>query len=111
MAEGRKSNNSGGGSLTYPLNERQPSDYYTTPYWGIDRTIPVTCDDPNVVKISSSGDPVEWTKAETITISGNCTEYDSVYSTCATSTDDCVSGKIYTDAANITALSTSLKEE
>ena len=109
VAEGRKGNNSG--SLTYQPGERQPSDYYTSPYWGIDRAIPVTCNDPNVVKISSSGDPLDWTSAETVTITGNCTEYDSVYSTCATSIDDCVSGKTYTDAANIATLSTSLKEE
>lgn len=114
VAEGRKSNNSGGGSLTYPLNERQPSDYYTTPYqgyWGIDRAIPVTCGDPNVVKISSTGDSLDWTEAGTLTISGNCTEYDGVYSTCATSIDNCVSGKTCTDTADITTLSTTLKEE
>lgn len=104
VAEGRKSNNSGG--LTYQPGERQPSDYYTTPYWGVDRAIPVTCNDPNVVKISS-GDPLDWTSAGTVTISSNCTEYDSVYSACATSVDGCVSNKVYTD----TALSTSLKEE
>lgn len=109
VAEGRKSNNSGG--LTYQPGEREPSDYYTKPYWGIDRAIPVTCNDPNVVKISSTGDPLDWTTAGTVTISGNCTEYDSVYSTCATSAADCVSGKTYTDTANITTLSTSLKEE
>ena len=57
VAEGRKSNNSGG--LTYQPGERQPSDYYTSPYWGIDRAIPVTCNDPNVVKITSSGDPLD----------------------------------------------------
>lgn len=109
VAEGRKSNNSGG--LTYQPGERQPSDYYTSPYWGIDRAIPVTCNDPNVVKISSSGDPLDWTSAGTVTLSSNCTEYDSVYSTCATSVDGCVSGKTYTDTATIATLSTSLKEE
>lgn len=102
VVEGRKSN----GGLTYQPSEREPSGYYTTPYWGIDRAIPVTCNDPN-----STGDPLDWTTAGTVTLSSNCTEYDSVYSTCATSTDDCVSGKTYTDAASITALSTSLKEE
>ena len=111
VAEGRKSNNSGGGGLTYQPSEIKTPDYYTTPYWGIDRAIPVTCNDPNTVKISSSGDSLDWTSAGTVTISGNCTEYDSVYSTCATSTDDCVSGKTCTDAAGITTLSTSFKEE
>lgn len=109
VTEGRKNNNSGG--LTYQPGERQPSDYYTSPYWGVDRAIPVTCNDLNVVKISSSGDPLDWTSAGTVTISSNCTEYDSVYSACATSTDGCVSNKTYTDAANIAALSTSFKEE
>lgn len=109
VVEGRKSNNSGG--LTYQPGERQPSDYYTSPYWGIDRAIPVTCNDPNVVKISSSGDPLDWTEAGTVTISSNCTEYDRVYSPCATSVSGCVSNKTYTDAANIATLSTSLKEE
>ena len=108
VAEGRKSNGSGG--LTYQSGERQPSDYYTSLYWGVDRAIPVTCNDPNVVKISS-GDPLDWTSAGTITISGNCTEYDSVYSACATSTDGCVSNKAYTDSATIATLSTPLKEE
>lgn len=105
VAEGRKSNNSGG--LTYPPGERELSDYYPKPYQGIDRAIPVTCNDPNTVKISSSGDPLDWTSAGTVTISGNCTENDSVYSTCATSVD----GWTYTDAINTAALSTSLKEE
>jgi hypothetical protein len=109
VAEGRKSNNSGG--LTYQPGERELSDYYPKPYWGVDRAIPVTCNDPNVVKISSSGDPLDWTEVGTITVSGNCTEYDSVYSACTTSVNDCVSGKTYTDAANIAVLSTSLKEE
>ena len=109
VAEGRKSNNSGG--LTYQPGEREPSDYYPKPYWGIDRAIPVTCNDPNVVKISISGDPLDWTEGGTVTLAGNCTEYDSVYSACATSIDGCVSNKTYTDAVNTAALSTSLKEE
>jgi hypothetical protein len=109
VAEGRKSNNSGG--LTYQPGERELSDYYPKPYWGVDRAIPVTCNDPNVVKISSSEDPLDWTSAGTVTITGNCTEYDNVYSTCATSVDGCVSNKAYTDSATITTLSTSLKEE
>ena len=111
MAEGRKSNNSYGSGLTGQPSEIKTPDYYTSPYWGIDRAIPVTCDDQNVAKISSSGDPLKWTEAGTITITGNCAEYDSVYSACATSTDSCVSGKICTDTASITALSTSSKEE
>lgn len=109
VAEGRKSNNSGG--LTYQPGERELSDYYPKPYWGIERAIPVTCNDPNVVKISSSGDPLDWTEAGTITISSNCKEYDSVYSACATSVDGCDSNKTYTDSATIATLSTSLKEE
>lgn len=111
VAEGRKSNNLGGGGLTGQPSEIKTPDYYTTPYWGIDRSIPVTCNDSNVVTISSTGDSLKWTEAGTITIADNCAEYDSVYSTCATSTDDCVSNKTYTDAVSITALSTSLKEE
>ena len=109
VTEGRKNNNSG--SLTYQPNERQPSDYYyTTPYWGIDRAIPVTCNDLNAIKVSSSGE-VDWASAGTVTITGNCTEYDGLYSTCTTSVDGSVSGKAYTDAATIATLSTSLKEE
>ena len=65
VTEGRKSNNSGG--LTYQPGERELSDYYPKPYWGIERAIPVTCNDPNVVKISSSGDSLDWTEAGTIT--------------------------------------------
>lgn len=107
VAEGRKSNS----GLAYQPSEIKTPDYYTSPYWGIDRAIPVTCNDPNTVKISSSGDPLGWTNAEAVTISSNCTEYDSVYSTCATSIDGCALGKTCTDAANITALSTALKEE
>lgn len=91
VVEGRKSNNSGG--LTYPPGEREPSDYYPKPYWGIDRAIPVICNDPNVVKISSSGDPLDRTGAGTTTISGNYTEYDGVYSTCATPIDGCASNQ------------------
>lgn len=113
VAEGRKSNNSGGGSLTYPLNEKQPSDYYTTPYqgyWGIDRAIPVTCGDPNVVKISSTGDSLDWTEAGTISITGSCVNGDCVYSTCSTSTDGAFSSaKTYTDTAD--AAITAVKEE
>ena len=105
VTEGRKSNNSGG--LTYQPGERELSDYYPKPYWDIDRAIPVICNDPNVVKISSTGDSLDWTEAGTVTISSNCTEHDRVYSPCATSVDGCVSNKAYTD----TALSTSLKEE
>ena len=108
VAEGRKGNNSGG--LTYQPGERQPSDYYTTPYWGIDRAIPVTCNDLNAVKISSSGE-LDWASAGTVTITGNCAEYDGVYSTCTTSVDALGSAKAYTDAATIATLSTSLKEE
>lgn len=111
VAEGRKSNNSGGGGLTYQPNEIKTPDYYTSPYWGIDRAIPVTCNDPNTVKISSTGDPLDWTSAGTVTITGNCADYNSVYSTSTTSVDGCVSGKTYTDTADITALPTSLKEE
>lgn len=107
VAEGRKSN----GGLTYQPSEIKTPDYYTSPYWGIDRSIPVTCNDPTTVKISSSGEPLGWTSAGAVTLSGNCTEYDSVYSTCATSTDDCISDKTCTDAVNIATLSTSLKEE
>lgn len=111
VAEGRKSNNSGGDSITCPPSGVHTPDYYTSPYWGIDRSIPVTCNDSNVVTISSTGGSLKWTEAGTITIADNCAEYDSVYSTCATSIDGCVSGKTCTDAVSITALSTSLKEE
>lgn len=111
MAEGHKSNNSGGGSITCPPSGVHTPDYYTSPYWGIDRSIPVTCNDSNVVTISSTGDPLKWTEAGTITIAGNCAEYDSVYSACATSIDSCASNKTCTDSATITTLSTSLKEE
>lgn len=107
VTEGRKSN----GGLTYQSSEIKTPDYYTSPYWGIDRAIPVTCDDPNTVKISSTGDPLKQIEDETITISGNCTKYGSVYSTDTTSIDGCVSGKTCIDTTNIITLPTSLKEE
>lgn len=113
VAEGRKSNNSGGSGLTYQPSEPKTPDYYTTPYqgyWGIDHSIPVTCGDPNVVKISSTGDPLDWTDAGTPTITGSCVNGDCVYSTCSTSTDDAFSSaKTYTNTVD--AAITSLKEE
>ena len=103
VAEGRKSNNSGG--LTYQPSETKAPDYYNSPYWGIDRAIPVTCNDPNVVKISTSGDPLSWTSAGTVTITGNCADHDCVYSMGSTSSIHSVvhdAAKTYTDTANDT---------
>ena len=102
-AEGRKSN--GGNSLTYQPSELKTPDYYTTPYWGIDRTIPVTCSDPNVTKISSTGDPLDWTEAGTITITCGHVTNDCVYSTCQTSDDNILnSAKTYTNGINAAKL-------
>lgn len=103
VAEGRKSNN--GNSLTYQPNELKTPDYYTTPYWGVDRTIPVTCSDPNVVKISSTGDPLDWTEAGTLTITSGHVTNDCVYSTCQTSDDNILnSAKTYTNGINAAKL-------
>lgn len=65
VAEGRKHNNSGTGDLAYPPSEIGTPDYYTTPYWGIDRAIPVTCNGLNIAKVSSATvDSLEWAETE-----------------------------------------------
>lgn len=111
VAEGRKNNSSSGTGLAYQPEKLRTPDYYTTPYWGIDRSIPVTCNDPNVVKISSTGDPLGWAENGTTTISSSCADNDCVYSACSTSFDEALnSAKTYTDgviSAHVSALSDS----
>ena len=83
VAEGRKSNNSYGHGLTYqnPRTELNTPEYETTPYWDIDRAIPVTCEGSSICNneieaVRVNGGALDQAAAGTVTIF-DCCEADS----------------------------------